>query len=330
MNAGGISLAKGNEGYDPIPPIEDLPPPHLDATAWQRFWSKTLDITLWSLLIGLTIALTYPEMFAADIFNEPSGRVIDIVLLPFAFVLDAVVQSAFGSTPGRALMGIRVEMLNRQRLSLGTALARAVRVWCFGAALGIPIAALFTYKVNFDKLKQGCLTSWDEKLGTRVHQVSTSPARTWIVGILTVMMLLAVQVYAKIQEQEERTSAETYEAAADLSTNPDPASPLPDPIEAELKKAAAEIKPTMVDNITRLDGVRVEGRRFIYDYTILRRDISDDKLREYVRTKIRTNMCNNADTSRMMKEWSVIYSYSYTMPNADTPVVEEIAWADCS
>lgn len=160
--SGGISLAKSSEGYDPIPPIEDLPEPAAYATGWQRFWSKNFDIITLSLGVGAAFAVLFPDTFLSQIESDPSGRLLGIMLLPVVFVVDALILVLFGNTLGRALIGIRVENVDHSRPGIGTALGRGMRVWCFGCALGIPIAAIATYKVNFDKVSRGDQTSWDE------------------------------------------------------------------------------------------------------------------------------------------------------------------------
>lgn len=326
--SGGISLAKGSEGFDPIPPIEDLPEPAADATAWQRFWSKNFDIITLSLGVGAAFALLFPEAFLSQIESDPSGRLLGIMLLPVVFVVDALILVLFGNTLGRALIGIRVENVDHSRPSIATALGRGMRVWCFGCALGIPIAAIFTYKVNYDKVSCGDLTSWDEHLGTRVRQTAAGIGRTWLTAVAAILVMAGSLALDAAEKMPASTDSET--AVGDLSSYGDTAAPAPDPIEKVLQQAAAELKPGMADDITRLDGARAEGRRFIYDYSILRRDVSDDGLRQFVRTNVREKMCANPDTSKLMKDFEVVYVYNYTFPNADEPISEEITWADCS
>lgn len=328
MNSnGGVGLAEASESYDPIPPIEDLAEPTFFATAWQRFWSKNLDIAILSLGVGAAVGYLFPEFFLAQLSNDPSGRLLGLMILPVVFAVDAIILSMFGNTLGRALIGIRVETLDRSRLDILTAIGRGLRVWCFGCAFGIPIATLFTYKANFDKLKRGELTSWDDGLGTRVRQTDTSTIRTSLVGIAAIITLAGSAVLDRVLD--DQAMSDTTATVADYVTNPGSAADIPDPIEKELQQAAAELKPGMSDSITRLDGARAQGRRFIYDFSILRRDISDDALREYVRTKVRAQMCANADTSKLMRDYSVTYTYNYTFPNADVPVSEDISWEDC-
>jgi uncharacterized RDD family membrane protein YckC len=326
--SGGISLAKSSEGYDPIPPIEDLPEPAAYATGWQRFWSKNFDIITLSLGVGAAFAVLFPDTFLSQIESDPSGRLLGIMLLPVVFVVDALILVLFGNTLGRALIGIRVENVDHSRPGIGTALGRGMRVWCFGCALGIPIAAIATYKVNFDKVSRGDQTSWDEHLGTRVRQVAAGIGRTWLTAVAAILVMAASLALDAGEKMPASTDGEA--ATADLSSYGDTSAPAPDPIEKELQKVADELKPAMVDEITRLDGARVDGRHITYDYTIIRRDGSDTAIRKYIRTTVRKNMCNNKDLAELMKDYGVVFEHSYSLPNADEPISEEIAWADCS
>jgi hypothetical protein len=114
----------------------------------------------------------------------------------------------------------------------------------------------------------------------------------------------------------------------------DPASreQAPDPIAHELSKIADQISrkgPQKLDPITTLTNASAEGRTLTYHYTIARRDVDDDGLKSFVRKTAIASACKNSDMYLSMKDYGVIFRYSYMMPNANRPVVVEGTFQEC-
>lgn len=327
----GISQSKVPSPIDPIPPIEDLPPPTGFASGWQRFWSKNFDILFLGGIVGGLVGLVDPTFFEAEKFAGSGGdSLAGLVILPFVLALDAIILSAFGNSIGRKMIGIRVETINRQKLDLGKSFDRAFRVWLFGFAIGFPIICLFTYSRNLRKLNRHEQTSWDQALSTRVYQHSASVARTWITALTTFALMLTFTTLSRMEEQGAFDDEPSIQPVYEDSLQTEEHSPLgPDPIEQQLKDAAIGLKPSMVDSITRMDGAEAEGRVLTYNYTVLRRDSSDEVFRKYFEETVRPNVCGDEDMATMLRDYQVVYRYNYTFPNASEPLVEKITWSDC-
>jgi hypothetical protein len=296
------------------------------ATPWPRFWAKLVDINVWGIPVALLIGLLFPEFSSRPAFEGAGGSALfGALILPFALSIDAVILSAFGNTPGRALVGIRVETIRHERLDLRTAFKRNARVYFFGMAIGFPLAAMFTYLGNFNKLRNGEQTSWDKQLYTRVYNSGNNSVRTALAAVLALGITIADRTYSAMQDRANRSSLDNPAMVAQ-SENPTSSR---DPIADELKAAAAEIKPQQVDEITRLDRAEADGRVFTYYYTIIRRDASDKQFYDFFKTKVVPGVCSSGDQAKSMKDYGITYRYSYMMPNADSPLLREITWADC-
>ena len=70
--------------------------------------------------------------------------------------------STIGTTPGKALLNIRLRNEDGSRLSYTSALTRSAKVAIMGQGVGIPIIALVTHICAYNRLTQHGITSWDE------------------------------------------------------------------------------------------------------------------------------------------------------------------------
>lgn len=287
-------------------------------------------MSLWGLALGFTVGYVFPTFASQEMFQDGGEGLLGAMLLPFSLAIDAIILAAFGNTPGRALAGIRVEKVARHRLDAVTALSRNARVWFFGMAIGFPLFALVAYARHYSNLKSGGQTSWDTMLETRVHNVNGSARRTALTAVLWLALIAIPTVFVAAQEQrfaaERRTM--TQDAPVEVAA-PNSIAPAGDPIAAELQVAAASIKPKMIDSITRLDSGTAEGRTFTYHYTILRRDASDERFKEFFNSTTRPNVCANSDLGPLMRDYGITYIYEYSMPNTVQPLTFQIVWADC-
>jgi uncharacterized RDD family membrane protein YckC len=315
------------------------------ARAWPRYWSRGLDLSIWSIPIYVVLLLVLPEEFSNPDSLYPLLK--HLLSLPFALAIDALVLAVFGNTPGRALMGIRVETIRRERLSISMALARNGQIWIKGLGLGIPFILLFTCVRNFMKLRHGQPTSWDESFSTRVFNISNTPIRTWVVAATHIFLLAGDRLVSRADAPPpdpalsaaaraalyERTLSTLCEVQDDGSCVPvarpgEPASPS-DPVVTDLKNLAAQITPRRLDAITRLDGATSEGRTLIYHYTVSQQGISDEEFARFFRETIRPSACKDAEMVREMQDFQITYRYEYNMPDKDKPFVLNIAASDC-
>lgn len=151
---------------------------HPISAAWRRFLIRVADLSLASaVLFGLLVLLTpeknfLPGLFAdlLDVRLEDSGAgslfawcsdaALLFVLLPGALGIDALVHAVFGSTPGRALYGVKLR--TRQGiLSPRAYLLRNYQVWLNGFGLGLLPVAMVTMAWQFVRVARGQGTSYD-------------------------------------------------------------------------------------------------------------------------------------------------------------------------
>jgi hypothetical protein len=77
------------------------------APPWARYWARQLDVVLHTVAIGLVLGVVVPQLFAFPLFQKPPGdRLLDLLFLPFALMLEALSIAAFGSSVGKLMVGV--------------------------------------------------------------------------------------------------------------------------------------------------------------------------------------------------------------------------------
>jgi len=125
------------------------------ANPWIRFFGRFFDYTLFFLLLwGL-------RQFLHGHF--PFGKYESFI--PFEFFvwipIEALLLRLFGNTPGKWLVGTRLNWAGKKKPDYITALKRSFSVWFRGLGMMIPFINLLCMLVAYHKLKAFQITSWD-------------------------------------------------------------------------------------------------------------------------------------------------------------------------
>jgi hypothetical protein len=124
---------------------------------WVRYWARTSDSLLFCLIVGLIVPFVYPSFF------ELNDTLVGIVLLVFYNFVEPILLSTIGTTPFKALMGVRVRNGDGSKLSYPQALTRILTIWIRGQGLGIPIITLITHITSYSHLSNEGITPWDRQ-----------------------------------------------------------------------------------------------------------------------------------------------------------------------
>ncbi len=159
-------------------------------SAFQRFLARMLDLTLYGFIYMLIInwrAIPYSQ--GLELTNP-------FLWLPF-IPLEAAIISHFRTTPGKALLGIRIYSLKGQEgLNFLACLRRSFLVFALGLGMMLvppPIPLfLIALGLSYHKLKKQGFTSWDERCQTVVLQRDKPHAfKPFLAGFLTFYIFLS-------------------------------------------------------------------------------------------------------------------------------------------
>ncbi len=127
---------------------------------WRRYWARLFDITFIMPIYIFIIALFSPGLnYTITLMDNFIGGIL--LLLFYLIFFEPMMLSSFGTTPGKALLGIKIR-------SYTTGMKRGTLLWLNGMGMGIPFIAFFTMIFAYNKLKRNGITSWDERCGISV------------------------------------------------------------------------------------------------------------------------------------------------------------------
>lgn len=161
------------------------------AGPWTRYFARSIDLSIIATVLLTVIYWVLPSinpqlLLQIDLVD---GRVLFLILLPAALVINAIIITLTGNSLGKAIFAIRAEPIaGGTRFGFGGNLARELRVWVQGMALGIPLLNFFTMVPAFRAVLRGAPTSYDIGRAT-VRAYSDSRLRR------TLGMLFALALY---------------------------------------------------------------------------------------------------------------------------------------
>lgn len=171
----------------------------MDARArpWQRFAARMFDLIFWFTLIALAM-----EPFGGGFVNvltQPAWIVGSQLLMVLG---EATCLALFGTTPGKALLGLRVVAKGGASapMAFSPALQRALLVYAVGSPTYLPgyitVCAWIFHHVSLTK--HGA-SWWDRRLGSEVHG---SPA-TWRRSVVFFLCFLALEAALNLLAGDE-------------------------------------------------------------------------------------------------------------------------------
>jgi uncharacterized RDD family membrane protein YckC len=164
----------------PVDPSSSGPRPYA------RFLARIVDYALFVLVIDLGL---YVMRGAWNPF-ERWGLLAAAVWIPLAWIpFESLLLTSAATTPGRHLLGIRVEEPVGDPAKLSVSFRRSTRVWAEGLAAAIPGLSLFAAIRSGLMLSRAGITPWDARLGLHVRHDPPTRGRAVLsaLGILTIV-----------------------------------------------------------------------------------------------------------------------------------------------
>lgn len=125
---------------------------------WRRYFARTLDyalcLTLWELFLSLVLRV--------NILSPSAGQTILSVIMSLGLmcVLEAAFLHFFGTTPGKALFGLKLTRSDGSYFSYLDALWRTGRVALFGLGLMIPLVSLVALILSYQRCSHQVSQPW--------------------------------------------------------------------------------------------------------------------------------------------------------------------------
>ncbi len=194
----------------------DIPALPLSSQAWRRLWATNIDFLL--VVAGVNIALLVTGW-------RWSGQIVMAILVgtlitvAVTAVLQAAFLSLFCTTPGKALMGIRVVCGDGKRLTFWGAFKRSLNVLVGGCGLYLffPILQLPLFWMHFNILKREGVCDWDRAPGIS-NRLTVVPS-TWLRPVfgasICLMVLVGISFSAGLMQLRPQATEMTVQELGD-------------------------------------------------------------------------------------------------------------------
>jgi len=106
---------------------------------WRRFFARSFDELLWGILLALIFCLAGKN---PNLVEERVGVLWTIMAVLLCFALEPLLISLTGTTPGKALLGMRLAAPEGRKLTLSEAYSRHFCMLWYGEGFFIPIWGL--------------------------------------------------------------------------------------------------------------------------------------------------------------------------------------------
>ena len=153
--------------------------------AWPRLGARLIDYLIYESILHSFSILCGVNLWKG---GDSSGWVVIGIVLP-VILMEAAMVGSLGFTPGKWLLGLRVETLGGQRLSTGQAFVRSLRVWVLGMGMFIPLMMIIGCCMSlwFGKKKGGML--WDLQSGFQVKGEQLTRKRIALFWVVLVVVI---------------------------------------------------------------------------------------------------------------------------------------------
>lgn len=159
--------AKSLELFEPQPRVIEVetetfhgaPPPRKETSRpqlghpWRRYFARAIDTML------LVPVLSFVTNIHPHSYNDYKFNMIAVA---FAILVHAFMQSTWGTTPGKTILGFKVRTRSGDKLNFEQAMRREAKIAWYGIGFAIPFYSIYTQFRAYSHLQQTGETSWDK------------------------------------------------------------------------------------------------------------------------------------------------------------------------
>lgn len=275
---------------------------HTQGGPWSRYFARQFDITVNAIVIAFIIefSLPYISIDTYLAYSSINNTVAGIGIIALAFALNALTLTAFGNSLGKAMLGLRAFPVDGTgRFDIAGNFKRELRVWIFGAAMAIPIFALFTFIANYREVSVGRPAIYDRRFA-KIKVKPIGATRRALAMIFTGCLLVGSLTWAKMAEDQISSNGESGN------------------VEKSLRAASAKWNknlPKKIDKFTILEKTSTMDRQFTYHYRLEIDPSQRDSANTYVNKNVPNLVCKEKINRNMMRHYGVVYIYKYRIKN---------------
>jgi len=165
---------------------DKLPQAH---SPWRRFFARMMDISIYSLLLDSVLVLLF-NMITSN-RNVLESLLYTAVVTIIMLLMEPLLLMKFGTTPGKALLGLVVRTPEGNKLSYTEGFRRTFGVIRYGLGFELPIYNLIRNYKSYKILEEKETLPWDEEIAYTMKD-EKSYRNGFFVGAMIVLIAAAV------------------------------------------------------------------------------------------------------------------------------------------
>ena len=166
-----------------------------DSSSWARYFARGIDLTIWTVLEIIILPewiITFVNKDSAQGFA--AGIVFGLIELLLIIFVEPLFLAKFKTTPGKALLGIKIQHEDGSALSYMEGVRRTLNLAFYGLGLGIPFVSLITMISSYSKYSHGEESVWNVKTGAVIDYRKMSDSRIWIGVIIYIVISIGTDL----------------------------------------------------------------------------------------------------------------------------------------
>ena len=164
---------------------------------WRRAFARTLDLCIISTIVYSLLAVIFRITF---LFPSNATRLLQLII-PYAcwailLFYETVFISKFGATPGKAILGIRVEHADGRRLTFDEAFSRSKCVFGRGYGYNLPVYSVIRAWKSYAEIGEGKVPEWDIDCAVTVKAIKWHRPVIYIASYLLCLFLTVLAAFS--------------------------------------------------------------------------------------------------------------------------------------
>lgn len=163
---------------------------------WRRYFARMLDIFIYSSIwSAVLIFLFHVSMIRRGSLWDIFDTFIAVGMMLF---IEPLLLNKFGTTPGKALFGLRIETSSGEKLSYMEGLDRTWHVIGVGMGYNIPIYSLVRLWKSYKLCRDESIQPWDEYCAYSIKDTKWYRGLSYIVANIVLVGLVIVMMVSQL------------------------------------------------------------------------------------------------------------------------------------
>jgi DNA-binding transcriptional MerR regulator len=165
-------------------------------TPWRRFLARTFDLMLYSLLRDFLLVM----LFRTNISSQSSVEnfFLTYISLGLMLLIEPLWISMFNTTPGKAIFGLKIENIDRTRLTYGEAYMRTWGVIGAGMGYNIPILGAVRLWKSYKRCSENETQPWDLPVSYTIEDTKTYRGFVYVGANIALFAVLATLMSSQL------------------------------------------------------------------------------------------------------------------------------------